>query len=185
LFPGSIMSNPRAGYSVRAFRPPDAGAVAALFSAYMRGVYGVASAMTAEVLLRDGQGLRFSMVVVVGSNDEPVGFAAWRVTYDLHHAVSGGEIPDLFVAPTHRGRALSIRLVAAVARAILARGGLKGEVLLDDPRRLRLLRRVTVGFPGESVYVSGRAFRRLAEMNSADRKTLVRGLPPPAASREP
>src|SRR6266702_2176259 len=104
------------GYSIRAFQPPDAGAVAALFSAYMHEVYGVSSAMTAELLLRDGQGLRFSLVVAVESHDEPVGFAAWRETYDLHHAVSGGEIPDLFVAPAHRGRALSIRLVAAVAR---------------------------------------------------------------------
>jgi GNAT superfamily N-acetyltransferase len=181
------MNNSRPDYSIRAFRPPDAGAVAALFSAYMHEVFGMASAMTSEVLLRDGQGSRFSLVVAVGSDDEPVGFAAWRDAYDLHHTVSGGEIPDLFVAPAHRGRALSVRLVAAVARTIEVRGGLylKGEVLLDDPRRLRLLRRVTVGFPGESVYVSGRAFRRLVEMLSADRKTLLRGLPSPAASREP
>jgi GNAT superfamily N-acetyltransferase len=181
------MNNSRPDYSIRAFRPPDAGAVAALFSAYMHEVFGMASVMTSEVLLRDGQGSRFSLVVAVGSDDEPVGFAAWRDAYDLHHAVSGGEIPDLFVAPAHRGRALSVRLVAAVARTIEVRGGLylKGEVLLDDPWRLRLLRRVTVGFPGESVYVSGRAFRRLVEMLSADRKTLLRGLPSPAASREP
>ena len=38
---------------------------------------------------------------------------------------------------------MSIRLAAAVARAIRARGGLylKSEVLMDDPKRLRLLHR--------------------------------------------
>jgi len=56
---------------------------------------------------------------------------------------------------------------------------------MDDTRRLRLLHRVTVGFPGESVYVSGRAFRQLAELSAGDPRTLVRMLPLPAASREP
>jgi GNAT superfamily N-acetyltransferase len=181
------MNSSRPDYCIRAFRSSDAEAVVALFSAYMNEVFGAASPMTAERLLRDGQGLRFSLVVAIAPRGEPVGFAAWRDAYDLHHAVSGAEIPDLFVALAHRGRGLSIRLVSAVARTIQARGGtyIKGEVLLDDPRRLRLLHRVAVGFAGESVYVSGRAFRQLAELTSTDRKGLVRGLPSPAASREP
>jgi len=91
------------------------------------------------------------------------------------------------LAAPHRGWALSIRLAAAVARAVQARGGLylRSEVLMDDTRRLRLLHRVTVGFPGESVYVSGRAFRQLAELSAGDPRTLVRMLPLPAASRPP
>jgi GNAT superfamily N-acetyltransferase len=181
------MSRPPPRSSVREFEPRDAIAIAALFTAYMSETFGATSALTPEVLLRDGQGLRFSMFVAVDASDEPVGFAAWRDAYDLHHAVAGGEIPDLFVARSHRGRALSIRLAAAVARAIRVRGGmyLKSEVLTDDAKRLRLLHRVTVGFPGESVYVSGRAFRQLSELSESDPKTLLRMLPIPAASREP
>lgn len=181
------MNRSRPRHRIRGFEPRDANAVAALFSAYMRETYAVTSAMSPDVLLRDGQGLRFSMFVAVDANDEPVGFAAWRDAYDLHHGVAGGEIPDMFVARPHRGRALSVRLAAAVAQAIRSRGGmyLKSQVLTDDVRRLRLLRRVTVGFPGESVYVSGRAFRQLSELSDANPKTLVRMLPIPAASREP
>ena len=101
------------------------------------------------------------------------------MTYDLHHAVAGGEIPDLFVAPPFRGRALAVRLIAAVARAVPAKGGLyvKGEALQDDLARLRLVRRIAVGFPAESVYVSGRAFRVLAELADADVRTRVARLP--------
>ena len=138
----------------REFEPRDAIAIAAVFTAYMSETFGATSTMTPEVLLRDGQGLRFSMFVAVDCNDDPVGFAAWRDAYDLHHAVAGGEILDLFVARSRRSRALSIRLAAAVARAIGVRGGmyLKSEVLTDDAKRLTLLHRVTVSFPGESVY---------------------------------
>jgi len=42
--------------------------------------------------------------------------------------------------------------------------------------RTRLLRRMTVGFPAESGYVSRRAFRVLAD---ADVRTLVSRLPSP------
>lgn len=181
------MYRSHARHGIRPFERRDAKAVAALFVDYMHETCGAASAMTEEILLRNGQGQRFSLIIATDSKDEPVGFAAWPDAYDLHHAVAGGEIPDLFVAPTHRGRALSIRLVAAVARALHARGGLylRSEVLTDDTRRLRLLHRVTVGFPGKSVYVSGRAFRQLAELSNLDSKMLVRKLPLPAASREP
>ena len=172
---------------IRRFEARDAAGVAALFADYMRETFGTNSAMSESVLLRDAQGRHFRLMLATDADDKPVAFAAWREAYDLHHAVWGGEIPDLFVAKPHRGRALSVRLVAAVARAVKQEGGayLKGEVLIDDASRLRLLRRVTVGFAGESVYVSGRAFRELAALQDADAKTLLRNLPTPAMSREP
>lgn len=129
---------------IRDFVPGDAAGVAALFVDYMREIYRMPSAMSAEVLCHAGCGRHFRLVVAVDGEGSPVGFAAWRPAYDLHHAVAGGEIPDLFVARDHRGRGLSIRLVAAVARAVQSHGGgyLRGEVLLDDRRRLRLLHRI-------------------------------------------
>lgn len=172
---------------VRPFEPRDAEALAALFVAYMDELFSRPSAMTADILLRDGQGSHFSLLLAVDKADRPIGFAAWRWDYDLHHAMRGGDIPDLFVAHPYRGRALAIRLVAAVARAVREQGGtfIKGEVLTDDLKRVRLLRRMTIGFPGESVYVSGRAFRELADLADADLKTLVAKLPASEASRQP
>jgi GNAT superfamily N-acetyltransferase len=125
-------------------------------------------------------------MLAVDRDDRPVGFAAWRMTYDLHHAVAGSKIPDLFVARPFRGRALGVRLASAVARAARAEGGhyVKGEALQDDPARLRLVRRLAVGFPA-SVYVSGRAFRVLADLADADVRTVVARLPTAAMSREP
>ena len=171
----------------RPFAPPDADAVAALFTAYMKEIFTMPSALSPDVLLRDGQGRHFRLMLAVDRDDRPVGFAAWRMTYDLHHAVAGGEVPDLFVARPFHGRALAIRLVAAVARAVRAEGALhvKGEALQDDLARLRLVRRLAVGFPAESVYVSGRAFRELVDLADADTKTLVARLPTAAMSREP
>lgn len=171
----------------RPFEPRDAEAAAALFAAYMQEIFARPNALTPDVLRRDGQGLHFRLMLAAGHDDRPVGFAAWRMTYDLHHAVAGGEIPDLFVAPPFRGRALAVRLIAAVARAVRAEGGryVKGEALQDDLARLRLVRRLAVGFPAESVYVSGRAFRQLAELADADTRTLVARLPTAAMSREP
>lgn len=171
----------------RMFQPRDAESVAILFDAYMAELFNQRNAMTPEILLRDGQGSRFSLMLALNRADEPVGFAAWKPEYDLHHAVHGGHIADFFVARDHRGRGLAVRLAAAVARAVAETGGvfLKGEVLENDLRRLHLIRRTTVGFPAQSVYFSGRAFRELAELVQADLKTLVRKLPDAAASREP
>jgi GNAT superfamily N-acetyltransferase len=138
-------------------------------------------------LLRDGQGRHFRLMLAVDRDDRPVGFAAWRMTYDLHHAVAGGEIPDLLVARPMRGRAIAVRLAAAVACAVRSAGGLyiRGEALPDDRARLRLVRRLTVGFAAETVYVSGRASRALAELADADARTLVARLPTAEMSREP
>ena len=128
-------------------------AVAELFKAYMQETFGTDSAMSPDVLLRDGMGLHFNLIVALDVRQQPAGFAAWRMAYDLHHAVAGGEVPDLFVAHRHRGRGLSIRLLAAVAQEVQLRGGtyIKGEVLTDDPRRMQLLPTVS----SDAVFTNG------------------------------
>jgi GNAT superfamily N-acetyltransferase len=169
------------------FEPRDAQAVATLFGAYMQELFKRGNAMTPEILLRDGQGRRFSLMLAVDRTDAPVGFAAWQTEYDLHNAVYGGHIADFFVTRSHRGRGGAVRLAAAVARAVARDGGvfIKGDVLEDDLRRLHLMRRITVGFPAQSVYVGGRAFREIADLVEADLRTLVLKLPTAEASREP
>jgi GNAT superfamily N-acetyltransferase len=171
----------------RMFEPRDTQAVTTLFDAYMAELFRIGNAMTPEILLRDGQGRRFFLMLAVDRSNEPVGFAAWQTEYDLHNAVYGGHVLDLFVARSHRGQGLAVRLAAAVARAVAQDGGVfvKGDVLESDLRRLHLMRRITVGFPAQSVYVGGRAFREIAELVDADLKTLLRKLPTADASREP
>jgi hypothetical protein len=56
---------------------------------------------------------------------------------------------------------------------------------MEDDRRLRLLRRLAVGFPAETVYLSGHGMRRLASLADADLRTLVTGLPSADDSRKP
>jgi GNAT superfamily N-acetyltransferase len=172
---------------IRRFASSDAEDVTALFAAYMDETFGAPSRMTPDVLVRDGQGRYFNTILAVDRTDGAIGFAAWRETYDLHNAVAGSEIPDLFVARSRRGHGVSLRLVGAVARATLERGGtfVKGEILQDHQRRLRLVRRMTVGFTGEHVYISGSGLRQLAGLADSDIKTIARNLPTPDASRRP
>jgi GNAT superfamily N-acetyltransferase len=173
--------------TVRAYDPKDADAVSRLFADYMREVYGEPNAMTPEVL-RGVVGRQFNLLLVVDAADAPIGFAAWRETYDLHNAVAGVEVPDLFIDRVHRGRALAVRLVAHLARLVDARGGkyICGDLVLDEnDARVRLARRMTVGFASEAVYLAGQGLRTLAALADATTAELVRRLPSADDTRKP
>jgi GNAT superfamily N-acetyltransferase len=162
---------------VRPFEPQDAAAVSTLFDAYMQELFGGRNVMTPERLVA-GCGRHFELMVAT-QDAEPLGFAAWRETYDLHHAVSGGEVIDFFVAASQRGRGVAVQLVAAVARAVRSRGGafLYSLVLPDDPARLKLARRWGVGFAGEHTYLAQGVFERMADWGGAgDLRRAIRGL---------
>jgi hypothetical protein len=60
----------------RAFAPRDADAAAALFAAYMQETFACPNALTPDVMLRDGQGVRFHLMLAVDHDDRPVGLAA-------------------------------------------------------------------------------------------------------------
>jgi GNAT superfamily N-acetyltransferase len=171
--------------SMRPFEAGDAAEVEALFAAYMEQIYAEPNAMTAAVLVRDTPAHFRLMLAVDG--ERPVGFAAWRLTYDLHHSVPGAEIPDLYVLPGYRGRALALRLVGHVGREAMALGCkfIRGEVLTDQSGRTKLVRRVTVGFASETAYLAGKALRTVAALADTDLRTLVAGLPAPEDNREP
>jgi GNAT superfamily N-acetyltransferase len=102
---------------------------------------------------------------------------------------TSANIPDLYVAREYRSRAVAIRLLAAVARA----AGEQGATYVRADRRCVAGRSRTAQtraavycrLVGESIYVSGRAFRELPQLIDVDLKTLVRRLPTPEASREP
>lgn len=148
---------------VRPFEPADAQEVAALFAAYMAEALGGESVMTPDRLTA-GCGRYFELAVAADSSSL-VGFAAWRESYDLHHAIPGGEVMDFFVAPSHRGRGVAVQLAAGVAAAVKARGGafLYSLVLPGDPARLKLALRWGVGFVGEHTYLAQEVFDRMAD----------------------
>ena len=162
---------------VRPFEPQDAASVSALFGAYMQELFGAQNVMTPERLTA-GCGRHFELMVAA-EGAQPVGFAAWREAYDLHHAISGGEVVDFFVAASLRGRGVAVQLVAAVARAVRSRGGafLYSLVLPDDPARLKLARRWGVGFAGEHTYLAQGVFERMADWGGAgDLRGAIRDL---------
>jgi GNAT superfamily N-acetyltransferase len=156
----------------------EAGAVADLWRAYMTEQYGVAGDMTAEVFLRGGLGARFNTVLARDPGGAPVAVAAWWPTYDLHHAVSGGEIPDMFVARPHRGSGVAVQLIAAVAREVRAGGGifLRGPATPENAQRLTRTGRLNGAFPLVNVYWAAELFNALADDADAGIRTLARSL---------
>lgn len=171
--------------NVRPFAAGDADAVSALFSQYMREAYGADNCLTPDVLRRD-TGQHFNLLLATDEADIPIAFAAWREAYDLHHAAHGVEVPDLFVKRRFRGRAVAIRLMAALAGMVRAQGGsyIVGEVGQGGPRS-RLVERMTVGFFAQTVYLAGRGLRELAALADADLRSLPVQLPRPDASKDP
>ena len=74
---------------------------------------------------------------------------------------------------TERGRGVAASLLATIAARVRDRGGsyVMGQSV-QDPRVQRMYERLDVSFPGASCYVSGRAFRVLAELRGAARRQL-------------
>ncbi|HBE36614.1 MAG TPA: hypothetical protein DD990_36335, partial [Cyanobacteria bacterium UBA11368] len=91
--------------------------------------------------------------------------------------IKGGEVIDLFVCREHRGRGVAIKLLVAVANEIQKRGGvyIKGQAV--DGSAERLYQRCAWCFTAPECFVSGRAFRRLAELSGKGVREIVRGLP--------
>ena len=165
-------------FRIATLQPEQVEAVAGLWRAYMTELYGERGHMSAEVFRRDGLGEAFSTLVASGDDGLPVGVAAWWMTYDVHHGVRGGEIPDLYVSPAARGRGLAAQLIAAAAREVRARGGvfLRAPATPENARRLARSGRLNGAFPLVQVYWADALFATLADQAGADARTLVRQL---------
>jgi GNAT superfamily N-acetyltransferase len=172
-------------HELRAGAASDAGALSALVSEYMRELFGRAWSGSAEAVARDGCGAQFETMVVVRGG-ELVGFGAWERTYDLHHCIWGAQVMDLYVRPELRGRGVALELVAAIAAAARAGGGVfvKG-LAVGDARTRRLYERVAMAFEGADCIVGGRAFRVLADLAGRPARAIVAGLPEKSANYEP
>jgi GNAT superfamily N-acetyltransferase len=156
----------------------EAEAVAALWRDYLSATFGAPGRMTPEVFLRDGMGHAFETMVARDGAGAPVAAAAWWMTYDAHHGVRGGEIPDMFVAPSHRKLGVAIQVISAVARSVRDRGGvfLRAPARLENAQRLTGRARVDGAFPVVHVYWGKALLGALADNAGADARTLARCL---------
>jgi GNAT superfamily N-acetyltransferase len=168
---------PQPRIQIRALFPSDVPALVPLLEAYMQEAYGVPWRGSAEALHRDCFGQHCSLLVAQARDGDLIGFLAWMPSYDLHHCVSGADVNDLYVVPRCRGRGVALLLGCAVAAEVAQQGGryLKGTAV-ETGTGSRLYDRFGI-CNSTGCVVSGRAFRRLAELAGHSVRQIVRALP--------
>jgi GNAT superfamily N-acetyltransferase len=109
-----------------------------------------------------------------------IGFVAWDGVYDLHWAVRGAQVADLYVAPEARGLGVALELLATLCSVVAADGGafIRGGAY-DRPSTRAFYSRIAVVEPstGET-HLSARAFRHLASLSGLPARAIRRALPP-------
>jgi GNAT superfamily N-acetyltransferase len=170
-------------HHVRLATAADFAALVPVFQAYMHETYAQPWHGSVEALAADALGQRCSLLVAADPQQSLVGFLAWP-SYDLHHCVAGGEVMDLYVQPPSRGRGVALLLGCAAAARIREGGGMyvKGGVVMSGSGS-RLYRRFAV-CDASGCIVSGRGFRRLAELAGRSVRDVVKQLPEPSWSYE-
>ena len=93
---------------------------------------------------------------------------------------------DFFVHPSHRGLGAAILLITKLAADIQEHGGayLKGGAV-DNPVVRKFYRKIAMCLPDGESYVSGRAFRRLAELSGERLREIMRKMPEVAWNYQP
>jgi GNAT superfamily N-acetyltransferase len=158
----------------------DADSLAALLTDCLRESYNGHGGSTPEQLRRDvvGDHPRHH-VLLAESAGHAIGFVSWDAVYDMHWAMSGAQVADLYVVPSHRGLGIALALVARTAAEIRTEGGafLRGGAYDRESTR-RAYGRIAVVEPSGETHLSGHAFRQLAELAGRPVRELLLGLPP-------
>jgi GNAT superfamily N-acetyltransferase len=138
-----------------------------------------------EQLKRDSEDDIFEILVTEGGDKELIGFLIWKLTYDLNWCLKGGEVIDFYVSPMHRGRGAALLLTIGMAKEARKRGAafLKGGS--ENQVVHRTYGRIAMRQPDGELYVSGHAFRHLAELSGKNPREIVRNLPEAAWNYEP
>ena len=173
-------------YLIRKADRSDVPSLGELLEAYMRETYHGAWGGNVHLLEQHLLGNEVEIIVAETLSREVVGFVAWVDSYDLHWCLKGGDVIDFFVRPQHRGRGAAILLITKLAGDVQERGGtyLKGGAV-DNPVVRRLYQKIAMSLPDGESYVSGRAFRRLAELSGESLREIIRMLPEAAWNYEP
>ncbi len=173
---------------IRQARPADAASLETLLTEYLvesfPGHAGTSAAVLEEQVLSGASGLRVLLADVRGV---PVAFVTWHSVYDLHWAKRGAEVDDIYVAPTHRGSGVALALMAAVCGEALRAGltYLRGGSFDRLSPVGHFYERVAVAADSAECHCSGRAFRRLAELEGQPPREIARGLPPKGWNYDP
>ena len=173
-------------YLIRMANRSDAPSLGELLKAYMRETYHGAWGGNIQQLEQHLLGNEVGIIVAEALNREVVGFVAWVASYDLHWCLKGGDVIDFFVCPSHRGRGAAILLITGLARDVQEHGGtyLKGGAV-DNPVVRRLYQKIAMNLPDGESYVSGKAFRRLAELSGKSLREIIKQMPEAAWNHEP
>ena len=167
-------------FVIRAATVHDADALSILLASYLRESYPSHVGSSPEQLRRDVFGQHATHHVLLGEvAGVAVGFVAWDDVYDMHWAVGGAQIADIYVAASHRGLGLALALVARVAAEVHASGGafLRGGAY-DRASTRKAYARIAVVAPSGETHLGGRAFLRLAELADRPIREILRCLPP-------
>jgi GNAT superfamily N-acetyltransferase len=168
-------------FTVRDASPEDAGPISQLWGAYLHESHDLANAMTQDVFREEGfdDDASFSLVVATGSDGSIWGALAWRRDYDLHHAVRGVTVSDLYVYRRYRGFGVAPSMLAFLAARGKKFGArfLRGHVGDTNQVARQLYDRVAVYFPGADAHVGGRAFDHLAHLAGKSPRDIARSLP--------
>jgi GNAT superfamily N-acetyltransferase len=164
---------------VRVADASDAECLARLLRSYLDEGYPGHVGCTADELRRDVLGSSgHQHVLLVEQHGIASGFLAWDEVYDMHWAMRGAQIADIYVASSRRGHGAALLLIARACREAHALGGtfLRGSTYDRESTR-RFFSRVAVVAPSGDAHLSGRAFRHLAQLNASSVRELLPGLP--------
>ena len=165
---------------VRRATPDDAETLAALLAAYLRESYAGHIGSSAEQLRRDVLSERSRYHILLAEADgSAIGFVAWDLVYDMHWAMAGGQVADLFVIPSHRGLGVALALIASAAADVQTNGGafLRGGDYDRESTRRAYARVAVVATSGDT-HLSGLAFRCVAGLAGRPVREIIRSLPP-------
>jgi GNAT superfamily N-acetyltransferase len=173
-------------YLIRKANRSDVTSLGGLLEAYMRETYQGAWGGSLQLLEQHLLDNEVKIIVAETPDREVIGFVAWVASYDLHWCLKGGDVIDFFVRPSHRGRGAAVLLITELAGEIRKHGGVyfKGGAV-DSPVVRRLYQKIAMCLPDGESYVSGRAFRRLAELSGESLRKIMREMPEAAWNHEP
>jgi hypothetical protein len=171
--------------TIRRATPNDVQALAALIDGFAKGHPAEHHARSVESMRDAFFGDRaFAQVILAEKNGSPIGFGAWRRTYDVFWSMYGGEGIWLYVTPAHRGSGAVLCIAAAICAEIRAQGGHFLETSYD-PALESFYERVGVGRAERACHVSALAFEALAAAAGTSAREIMRALPDKALNYVP
>jgi GNAT superfamily N-acetyltransferase len=117
-----------------------------------------------------------AQVLLAERHGTPIGFGAWRKTYDVFWSMYGGDGIGLYVTPSNRGLGVALCIIAALCAEIRSQGGHYLQTSYD-PALAGLYERVGVGRPERACHVSALAFETLAGAAGRSAREILRRLP--------